>query len=93
MKRYILSKDGETPVESTNNDEWGVFMWNINNRRVALETINGITISTVFLGMDHNYFGGSPILWETMVFDEKVNYHALKGCGLPRSNRGVWVLD
>lgn len=25
-------------------------------------------ISTVFLGIDHNYGGGLPILWETMVF-------------------------
>jgi len=72
MKRYVLSKDGETPIESTNDDEWGLFMWDVSNRRVALETINGITISTIFLGIDHSYFGGSPILWETMVFDEKM---------------------
>ena len=25
-------------------------------------------VSTVFLGLNHNYWGGPPILWETMVF-------------------------
>lgn len=27
-----------------------------------------IRISTVFLGLDHQYGSGPPILWETMVF-------------------------
>ena len=25
-------------------------------------------MSTVFLGLDHNFGGGTPILWETLVF-------------------------
>lgn len=29
----------------------------------------GSDVSTVFLGMDHRYFGyGPPVLWETLVF-------------------------
>lgn len=29
----------------------------------------GVGVSTVFLGLDHNHFGaGPPILWESMVF-------------------------
>lgn len=27
-----------------------------------------IMVSTVFLGLDHNHFGGVPILFETMIF-------------------------
>ncbi len=27
-----------------------------------------IIISTVFLGIDHNFFGGKPLLFETMIF-------------------------
>jgi hypothetical protein len=38
-------------------------------RRVALTTIGDITVSTVFLGIDHNWSGeGPPVLWETMIF-------------------------
>lgn len=31
---------------------------------------NGARVSTVFLGLDHNFgSGGPPILWETMIFN------------------------
>lgn len=30
---------------------------------------NGAAVSTIFLGLDHNYTGkGPPVLWETMIF-------------------------
>lgn len=38
------------------------------NVRVAKDTINGIDISTVFLGIDHGFAGNAPMLFETMVF-------------------------
>ena len=38
-------------------------------RFVRQNRMNGILISTIFLGIDHNFFGsGPPILWETMIF-------------------------
>jgi hypothetical protein len=38
-------------------------------RRVARTRLNGYTVSTVFLGIDHNHgSSGPPILFETMVF-------------------------
>jgi hypothetical protein len=38
--------------------------------------VNVYHISTVFLGVNHNYRGnGKPILWETMVFSEGSYYH------------------
>jgi hypothetical protein len=41
-------------------------------RRIAHTTITTergqITVSTVFLCLDHAHFGGPPILWETMTF-------------------------
>ncbi len=27
-----------------------------------------ILVSTVFLGLDHSFFGTAPVLWETMIF-------------------------
>lgn len=45
---------------------------NKGNRRM-LTLINrkraqSYLVSTVFLGMDHNWYGGEPLLFETMVF-------------------------
>ena len=39
------------------------------DRHVAQDTIGDYWVSTVFLGLDHNYGSGPPILFETMVFD------------------------
>ena len=39
------------------------------DRQVALSEKDGVTVSTVFLGMDHNHSNsGAPLLFETMVF-------------------------
>lgn len=39
-----------------------------DDRRVAYTEFNGCRYSTVFLGYDHNFGPGAPILYETMVF-------------------------
>src|SRR5882762_8039779 len=43
------------------------------NKRIALTTIKDCNISTVFLGIDHQFSlrGNLPILFETMVFGGK----------------------
>ena len=39
------------------------------DRQIAQTVIDEDTVvSTVFLGMDHNWAGGPPVLWETLVF-------------------------
>jgi hypothetical protein len=39
------------------------------NRLIKKDDIHGVEISTVFLGLDHNFSGtGPPVLWETMIF-------------------------
>ena len=38
------------------------------DRAVAKDKIGDIEISTVFLGLDHQYGEGKPLLFETMVF-------------------------
>ncbi len=48
--------------------EFGRFFEDINNRKVALDVVEGNEISTVFLGLDHSYADvGEPVLWETLV--------------------------
>jgi hypothetical protein len=41
-------------------------------RHIGLDTIRDVKVSTVFLGLDHNFYGeGPPILWETAVFGKE----------------------
>jgi hypothetical protein len=60
--------DGHKPVAVHDIREWA--MWfETADRRVAEDTIDGQRVSTVFLGVDHNFSGdGPPILFETLVF-------------------------
>ena len=39
------------------------------DRKVAKDTVGESRISTVFLGMNHQWGKGPPLLFETMVFD------------------------
>ena len=43
-------------------------MGDINNRRVAKTEFDDGFVSTVFLGLDHRFGPGEPVLWETMIF-------------------------
>ena len=48
--------------------KWGRW-FEAADRHVALTEVGGGKVSTVFLGLDHRFFGdGPPLLWETMVF-------------------------
>jgi len=48
-------------------DEW-VALYTDDNKRVARTEVNGVTVSTVWLGMDHSLSYGPPLIFETMVF-------------------------
>jgi hypothetical protein len=64
--KYIL--DGHTVVPATSLKQWAEWMKNKPDRRVRDETINGVRVSTVFLGLDHSFGPGPKQLFETMVF-------------------------
>lgn len=38
--------------------------------RVAETHVGPLYVSTVFLGIDHNFWGEDPLLFETMLFDD-----------------------
>jgi len=70
--RYILDEHGE-PVLCDDLVEWGRFYNDPEARRVAQDKDEGpdgleIFVSTVFLGLDHQFGQGPPVLWETLVF-------------------------
>lgn len=63
---YIL--DGRTPVAKPMT-EWAMwFERNQESRQIARTEVGIATVSTVFLGIDHQWADGPPILFETMIF-------------------------
>ena len=68
MSNYY-DRDGK-PMTLT---EWSKAVEKPDAKRVAEDTLpNGMWVSTVWLGIDHNYSDtGSPIIFETMVFPSK----------------------
>jgi len=67
MAWYILDENNK-PIRSTIVDcgEW--LEENPERKVVRQETIGDIFVSTVFLGLDHAWNSGIPVLWETMIF-------------------------
>jgi hypothetical protein len=66
--KYILDENG-VPRQEPDLIKWAKWFENHGDRRVAETTVGEVWISTVFLGIDHNFSGeGPPILWETMTF-------------------------
>jgi hypothetical protein len=62
---YVL--DGRTP-RPVGLLEWAIFLEDIEARRVDFDRRGAVEISTVFLGLDHQWGAGPPLLFETMVF-------------------------
>lgn len=69
--KYILDENG-TPTEAPDLMTWGQWM-QTDDRTVAKTEINGVKISTMFLGLDHAWGDQPPLLWETMVFGGPLN--------------------
>jgi hypothetical protein len=69
---YVLDTNHE-PVAVTDLAEWARFFENAEARRVAGTRLNGLYVSTVFLGLDHGWRQGRPILFETMIFRDEKN--------------------
>lgn len=75
---YILDEQIVKPVETL--EEWATARYDEDEEGkltrtkdwiVKQETIHGKFISTVFLGMDHGWGEGPPIVFETMVFSKE----------------------
>jgi len=76
--KYILNQRGE-PVAERELLVWAKWFESAN-RRVGSTSIGDYTVSTVFLGMDHNFRSvGPPVLWETAVFC-RGHVHEMERC-------------
>lgn len=74
--KYVLNSAGE-PVMEPDLMAWANWYEtakrHISDELFAIEGQGDIRVSTVFLGMDHSWSGGPPVLWETMVFGGKLD--------------------
>lgn len=64
--KYILD-DNRVPVPCSDLMEWAKW-YETADRHVAQEVVGDVRISTVFLGINHRFGPGSPLLFETMIF-------------------------
>ena len=67
-KRYVLDGD-QNPVPCSDIYAWAHAM-ETRSRKVASTRIGPIEVSTVFLGIDHQFGDGPPMLFETMTFGD-----------------------
>ena len=83
---YILK--GKEPVKCNDIYEWGKWIEKVN-RHVGDYKRRGVRVSTVFLGLDHRYYGkGKPILFETIVFGGKLDGEQERYCTWKEAESG-----
>ncbi len=68
--KYILVD--HIPVPEPDLLKWGRWM-KVADRHVGVTMVEGIRVSTVFMGLDHGWGEGPPILFETMIFGGEHN--------------------
>ncbi|MCK5643884.1 MAG: hypothetical protein KAJ19_24015 [Gammaproteobacteria bacterium] len=73
MDSYALDDD-LNPVQIAHDDSRNIIRgkedWELRRRIALTKYTSGASVSTVFLGVDHNHGDGDPILFETLVFDD-----------------------
>lgn len=78
-ERHYIERDGK-PV-AVPFREWVAWMFCDPHRQVAATRIaKGVDVSTVFLGLDHSFGGGPPILYETLVFGGPLDGQGQRTC-------------
>ena len=66
-QHFILEDRKIVPVDLMTWASW----FETAERHIGSDMIGKIHVSTVFLGIDHNFGEGDPILFETMIFGGK----------------------
>lgn len=96
MELFVLDDNGN-PVRAKTTKEWagsrnygpGPKSWRVGLTHMPAP-FQGTYVSTVFLGLDHNYLGDGPILWESMVFtdgaSDSKDFPSMRRCGGTRAD-------
>ena len=69
---YILDENNE-PVPCEDVSVWAFWFEDGPRRVVQQDTVGDVKVSTVFLGLDHSFGQGKPVLGETMIFGGRYN--------------------
>lgn len=64
--KYIL--DGDTPVPTDDLLAWAEWYETADRIVARTQVDTDVTVSTVFLALDHGHHGGPALLYETMIF-------------------------
>lgn len=72
--KYILDQD-LNPVPELDLLTWAKWFEEAGEKRiVGRDSIGEYDASTVFLGLNHQFGDGEPLLYESMVFEKKVSH-------------------
>lgn len=69
--KYIL--DGHKVVPCNNLMQWAKWFETADRIVAKTKISDEVRVSTVFLGLNHSYGEGDPLLFETMVFGGKLD--------------------
>lgn len=63
MSRYF-----DRAGEPMSLEAWGTRFGDMEYKRVAFDKVGEVEVSTVWLGLNHRFNEGPPLIFETMVF-------------------------
>lgn len=67
---YILENRIPVPISSITDPRVLAAFEDVEMRRVAKTVIGRLTVYTSFIVINHNWFGGPPLVFETMICDK-----------------------
>lgn len=80
LHHYIINDKGEiSTVDLMTWARWLESEQGSRDKQIGNTQLPEVRVSTVFLGLDHNFGGGKPILFETMVFENRTTQIDLQG--------------
>lgn len=68
MRERLWVLEGHEPVRAADLLSWAQWMEKGLQVVARTEVVPGAVVSTVFLGLDHGYGRGPPLVFETMAF-------------------------
>jgi hypothetical protein len=96
MSKWYKLDEKNNPVRCVDHSEY--FNWHkslpvdgktgIGIQVASTKVSDGVCVSTVFLGSDHGWGDGPPVLWETMIFGGDRNEDCERYCSLKESLDG-----
>jgi len=84
--KYILQ--GHDAVPADDLLEWGRWMQSAERTVARTELSSGTRVSTIFLGLDHNFGFGEPQVFETMVFGGPMDQYMDRYAAWDEAERG-----